>query len=671
MASDKQSGARPRAHGALAAAFLVFCGALGALHLAGRMFPRGMSWGFSHLAYLPGVVTPLYVALLCATLLAAWRGWLNEPLRRVALWADAHGWSFGAVSAALVLFLSVPFHIGAPLLGDSFTYIRNLTDAFAGTYPLGVWHEPLAMYSYYGALKLLGSTSEAGVIGAYVALDALCAVVYAVAVTRAVRLLVDDPQERFLAAVWALVMPTTLFFFGYVEIYALTLTALALYLWLSLAVLAGRVRFIILPPALLLMVFLHYLNGLLGIALLYVAYREHRRGRTAEVLVGCAIAAAGAIGVFAAVGFEIGRLMDQSPISHFLSLGTDISKFNAYSQAFTLLSWNHAVELANFALLMFPCALFLLVVIGARRARLVAESPRASMLALIIVPYVLLIALTKIQQGMGNDWDVTAGYFALFTLGTVALLAAAFGAEERRRLLLLAVGTTAVHSLLWFAMNTDADASVRRIEELLDRRMVSQLGQYTITLHLVRYDEYRGDSLAPPERWQRYSYDFPDDPRGYANTIEALRRAHDPNATRMVAFYDRWMAIDPSNAELRRKCFELCTQTGSALFAADSVKAAIPFFERAVLLEPRSAAASTNLGGALAGDGRTELAVRFLKEAIAIDSAYSDAYFNLAMVYEDMGRAAESATALRKAASLGNQAAMSYLARGAARGGGR
>lgn len=641
---------------------VILCG----LHLYGAIEPGSMNWGFHFLGYLPPYALAAYLAAAALAMVALWRGWLDGPVDRAAAWCDRNPRAFLAAAVAGVLVAAAAFRIRAPLLGDSFTFIRNLTDAFDGTYPLGVWHEPLAMYFFYYALKALQSTGTAELIRAFVYLDALFGIVFVAALARIVRELVDDATERFLLFLWVLWMPTTVFFFGYVEIYGFTLMCLALYLWLSLLVLRRKVSFMFLPPALLVLVFLHYLNGLLGVSLLYLAYRELRERRVREVAFGVVAAAAGLLGILAVARFELGSLMDQSPISHFLSLTGEVSMFNAYSQAFTLFSAGHAVELLNFAILMFPLALFLLVFVLASDARVAASSARSMFLSTITFPYLALIAGTKIQQGMGNDWDVTAGYFVVFTLTSGVLLAGvtAVSVQTRRKVLLLAVSVTALHSFVWFSLDATIDANLRRVQGLFDRRMISQLGHYTIALHLSRYFDFRGDSLEQPALWERYASLYPGDPRGYENSVRYLekRTGGERGAEReLVGVYERWIAADPANAPLRAACADLCGTVGSSLFERDSVKAAITYFEKAVLLSPGSAPASNNLGGALARDGRIDLGVKFFRQAISLDSTFSDAYFNLAMAFEELGEERESLRALEKAAALGNLEAAAYL----------
>ena len=68
------------------------------------------------------------------------------------------------------------------------------------------------------------------------------------------------------------------------------------------------------------------------------------------------------------------------------------------------------------------------------------------------------------------------------------------------------------------------------------------------------------------------------------------------------------------------------------LFAQNRLAEALPHFFKAVELQPASAAAQSDLGGALAQAGRTREAAEHLKQALALDPTYDAARQNLAML---------------------------------------
>ena len=68
------------------------------------------------------------------------------------------------------------------------------------------------------------------------------------------------------------------------------------------------------------------------------------------------------------------------------------------------------------------------------------------------------------------------------------------------------------------------------------------------------------------------------------------------------------------------------------LFAQNRLADALPHFFKAVELAPGSAAAHSDLGGALAQAGRTREAAEHLRRALAIDPTYDAARQNLAIL---------------------------------------
>ena len=68
------------------------------------------------------------------------------------------------------------------------------------------------------------------------------------------------------------------------------------------------------------------------------------------------------------------------------------------------------------------------------------------------------------------------------------------------------------------------------------------------------------------------------------------------------------------------------------LFAQHRIPEALPHFFKAVELSPGSAAALSDLGGALAQAGRTREAAEHLRRALAIDPANEAARQNLAII---------------------------------------
>ncbi len=635
---------------------------LAGLNIYGFFFPGSLNWGFNVLGFLPPYVVGMYIVALMLIFFFYRHPAMTAAISKAAAYAETKPKLFLSLVIALFFIAAFLFKVQAPLLGDSFTFIKNFTDVFTGADQLGIWHEPLAMYFFYHIFNIFQSTTAHDIIQTFFWLDLIMGIGYIIVLFKITRELFEDAGTRLLVFLWVLLLPTTEFFFGYVEIYALTLLCLTVGMYLSILVLKERLSFIVLPPVYMLLLLIHQLNGLLGLALMYITIVQIMKKKWKPVAVGVSIAFVVLLAVLVSVDFTMNRIIEKGPITHFLSFGGDISMVDDYSQAFPVFSFFHGVELVNYLMVMSPFAFVLLTYIVIADFRSFRKSSYLIFFGIISVAYLLLMCVAKIQQGMGNDWDVMGGYFV-----PVTIFAALWFTQQRgdsgfiKNILTFIVLITGVHSFLWFSINSTIEPKIQRVQSFLDRRMVSHIGHYTISLHLSRYFDYRNDSLRQADIWERYTTFFPGDPRGYRNTLEYLQELKRPEYAREARVYESWTAIDKSNEEIQRKYFDLCSKAGTFYFLKDSAGEALRFFEKAAALNPSSPFALNNYGSALARNGNALRAIEYFLAAIKADSTYSKAYYNLGMAYEDAGEKTKSIEALRHAARLNVREAREYL----------
>ncbi|MBT5415959.1 MAG: tetratricopeptide repeat protein [Rhodospirillaceae bacterium] len=79
---------------------------------------------------------------------------------------------------------------------------------------------------------------------------------------------------------------------------------------------------------------------------------------------------------------------------------------------------------------------------------------------------------------------------------------------------------------------------------------------------------------------------------------------------------------------------------------------AVPLIEKAIALNPKSAAYHKNLGSAYQGLGRTEDAIRHHKEALRLDARYHEAHHGLAECHRSRDEHAQAAAAYRRALEI-------------------
>src|SRR3990172_7772319 len=385
--------------------------ALFTLYLTGYFFPGSRNWGFHFLGFLPIPWFFLYIVWMGLSVVLILAGHAEKLVGRLTTMMHRRPTVFLSRTIIGYLILAFSLRVEAPLLGDSFTFIKNYTDFYTGQSPLEPWHEPFAIYFFYLVLEIIGHATISEIMRTFFVVDLALGVIFLIITFQICRQIIGDPTDRMLVFLFLIFLPYINFFFGYVEIYALTLTLLSLYVYLGVLVVNKKLPFALFCLYGTIITFVNYLNGLLWIATGYLALLEFRQGGGKSVVRGFSLSALMALAVLGVVNFDLSRLIDQSPISHFLSLTTDISEYNKYSQAFTLFSVGHAVELANYILLMCPFAFMLIITSLACQPRLAIANPLNTFLGLITISYIGLLGVVKIQQGMANDWDVLASYF--------------------------------------------------------------------------------------------------------------------------------------------------------------------------------------------------------------------------------------------------------------------
>jgi tetratricopeptide (TPR) repeat protein len=632
-----------------------------ALTLSGAALPGALSWGFHGLAYLPQLAIPAYIILFAVAFWGVRRGSIDRLMIRGSQFMDRSPRLFFLAAVSLFLAAALCFRVRVSLLGDSFTLLYNFRDFARGASYLAPWHEPLSMWVIYPAVKALGSLEYPDVAWSFVIMEAISGVVFLAVIFLLVREIFHSPHARLTAFLLCGFMPYMIFFFGYIETYTPALLLLAIFTLVSIKILNRTLPFQVLPTVYVLTTLSHYVLGILGFTVCYCAYREYRESGLRRLVIGFGAAAVVGLAILAAVGFNADLIINSSPISHFLSLSSAVSPVNAYSQAYTMFSVFHLVDLANYLLLMCPlCGVVIIIGWVAERKHLVPEVPVRRWFAIALLPVGGLLFVSKLEQGLCSDWDVFAAAFLLVALAAVVVLSQKENAARVRAASALVVFTF-LQSLLWMTLNSMPDPAVRRFEALSDHRIVSHLGDYTHTLRLFRYFNESGDTTGQVLVWMDYIERHPGDPRSYQNAIE-VRKAYFPfDFTTTSGIYERWMSVDPDNDSLRKNYASFCNDAGTYYYREQTLDTAGIFFERSVGLDSNSAHALNNLGSVLAQRDELEEARKLFQRAIAKDSLYSDAAYNLGTVLIDEGEKAEGMAYIRHSAELGNTRAQEIL----------
>lgn len=628
---------------------------------SGFFVTSSLNWGVNFLAFLPWQIFFLYgiAGLVILTLGLRWQpaGFLERsaPLaeRRVPL--------FLAAVLALFVVAAFVFRVKVSIWGDGITLVKDIVDHAEGLSPLDPWSEPFSIYFFYAAVTALGPLDFAHIASSFIIIQLVTGVLVIVGFFAIVKTLLPDPVHRTMTFLLLLVLPYMEFFFGYIETYPPAMLTLVLFVLLSLLVLKERASFAFVPPLWIVLTFTHYINGLYLPSVVYLAYREYHAGRRKSVIAGFGAAAGVLAVILTLVSITSQRLIDLSPVSHFLSLTGDISPMNAYSQAYTILSPFHIADLLNYLVLMAPFALLIIIILAVRRKReLLAQDPVGQWFAAALVPVFGYLLLAKLEQGTANDWDVFAGHFIPLTL-FAAYLYWRFVTKDAVRTFVLILAMSALQSTIWFSANATTEQNIRRFQTMWDNRILSQLGQYTMSLRLTRYYDAIGDTLKEIDTWDRYTALYPGDPRGYDNEIASIDLFAPGDFRRRVEVYDRWVRIDPSNDSLRRVAAGACLSAGNVSFGHGALDSAAALYAKALAYDSTLSKAYNNLGSVLAQKGQLDRAKALFAKAIGIDPGYGDAYYNLGNASYDTGDPRGGSGNLIAAARLGNASAQEAL----------
>jgi tetratricopeptide (TPR) repeat protein len=643
-------------------AALVFSALLVVLHLLALFSPSALNWGFHFLAFLPPFVVLLYVSAAIAGCFGALSGHGERWVGSASNFLFRRPLQFLSVILIAFVVSAAAFRITVPLLGDSFYLVRNYSESLQGIAPLYARNEPLATYYFALLLNARHVSTFGGFMATFFIAELLLGIGFIINAFVIIRAVLSDSKSQLLALLLVLVVPYIQVFFGYVETYSVVLFTLSLYILACVLSLKGKAPFPLVPLSFLLLALVHYLSILSLPSLLYAAYREYRHRGFRPVLIGFGCAAAVFLALLVGVNFDVSQFSSAVPHHHYLSISKPEDAADAESQAYTLFSPFHALDLANYLILMSPGVFLLLIFAAVRDKFSVPGSPVQRLLFLAIAPVFSFLLIVKFDLGAAKDWDVFAPYFFLTTLlAGISFLEPFKPGSAKITLLVLVI--SALNSLLYVGLNSTKQASIRRYMSLADPRTVSHLSRYAFSLHLSQYDHQVGNSPGALDIWKRYITSDPSDGRGYRNLITNLGMeidlprgpepavpAHVPEQIRDT--YERWLTVDSTNDALRTEFTRFCIDAGNDSFHKERLDEAESYYSLAIRTQPDNANAYNNLGSVYAQEGKRDRAVELYRKALGLRPEYAEALYNLGNLYAEQGDSAQSRQLLAHAARL-------------------
>lgn len=645
-----------------------------AIHAYAAFNPTALNWGIHHLGFFPLELRLTWLALAAVLLL--------PPVTRVLVhWLQGVISALGKMNTILLYALT---SIGAItvfwifrsklyLLGDGLLDLRAIDRA-----PLPVRdgyfeREPLAgtvhWFVHQFVLKPLGIGAPEM---AYVLVSITCGAVFIVFLVRLAQLLTSMPLERALIVGFILFSGIAQFFFGYVENYTVLAVTMLGYFIAAVSYLQRRTPLIV--PSLVFAIMLALQAGViaLGPSLLYLYYLEFRSNRVRAGIAGVVTIVA-VVGILMLCGYSVEALSrvvlmrGSASGTHILPLTT----IGADSQAYTLFSFWHLVDIVNEQLIVAPFGLLLVMVgwwanrkkqlavsssdgtrlgkeetqpdkrSGGQKAKRHIHLERSELTIFLVIAALVALALTVIfncEIGASRDWDVMGVY--QLPMMVLAVYLVTMSGEVQKAVVPVVVGVIALtfwHTIPWIGVDAEKEMAFTRFECLRDRRLWSQHAGYyalrSLTYELSGNNQV-GRALAACEA---YISEYPMDVRGYV---------YEANA-----YYQR--GEKEKEFSVLRRAFQsnMCDYSGlihlgNHFLERANLDSAVLVWQRAIEVDSNGFEAYNNLGALYLQKHDYHSASYYLNAASQRDTSSSkiEIYRNIGMVHyflNDYAKAAE------------------------------
>ena len=466
-----------------------------AFHLFGCFNPSALLWGTDLFSFLPDLLKVALLILMIAVLFPSVQGviihvvsLLTEKLEKIS--------RSRRVVAITVSFLiaAVLFWIGREkvfLLGDGNLVIRLIRDIRAvSDIPPFFKNEPLAGYLiwriYQGMLHLHIPADEEMTIHV---VSIACSLISLVVLWKIARDFGHNANERFFLFLSCIVLWTSQFFFGYVEVYPPLFMTFVLFVWTSFSCLNGTVRIILPSLSFALLLTLHFGMICMLPAMIFLWYFGVKKGHTLEVFESVGATLLVTAGILWLCGYSTSTFWNAllGRERHLLPLTGKIEYWSAYG----FLSAAHVIDMINLHLLLFPFALVVGIFLILLYHPQSSDSTIYRFFLLVAVCGLLFTLITNSEIGVSRDWDLFATFVSGVALYSIFTLVHSVRTEVvRHRIYCVIIGITALHTIGWITVNAGEESGVLRYRELPDPRL------WGTHAHLSAFEElaiyYRG-----------------------------------------------------------------------------------------------------------------------------------------------------------------------------------
>jgi len=354
-------------------------------------------------------------------------------------------------------------------------------------------------------------------------------------------LLLVRREERLLYTLYLFGTAGTLFYFGYVEFYALAYTLIILYLLAAVRYIRGKAAFWLPAGLYVLAVFAHYESLALLHSMLYLAGIRlgYDRTLTMKTIAWFSFATAG---LWVIAYFATGLYSADSRI---VMPFVDVHNASGV-HSYTLLSFSHLRDLLNIVLLLAPVQFVMIAAAAAQKNRVqLSEMKEARFFFLALFFFAAFVFFANTSLGLARDWDIAA------PLGIIVACAAAVfhtmklpGADPGARPALYYAGFGAlIVAGSWGVSNVNPSMSAARFETILSidanriYRDYSHSGYEALRKYFVNERNLQKDIQLSQKKIEILDY-----PQDYAYLITRSLEIHPSDATEYTGI-QRWMLL--------------------------------------------------------------------------------------------------------------------------------
>ncbi len=617
------------------------------LYIVGVVNPSWWNWGVHHFGFLPLFVSVPAIVIMVLALLPSVQLVIVSKIKRFS------GQIFhnGAFSGYLFSFVTLAaagtlFWVGnakTSLLGDGSMVLRTLP-TFPGTehIPSTAFHnEPLVSFILITIDKFLSSLNFEPSHQLAYQIVALASGVGAIAILMFFsRKLFRETIDRVVFSLFVLASGGSALFFGYIENYSPTYTAVLLYCITGTAFLRKELNPLVPSVAFGILFSCHFGMVVFFPSLIYIVYSAWRsKGAVAAVSCLAAAVLTGAALLWVS-GYSLETFLDVFLKSekHLLPVTGSVGDYQAY----TLFSWAHVLDVSNLLLLISPFAVVIILAGIVVLWRNIFREDVWRFLFLITGCTLGFVIVVNATLGMSRDWDLLAPLIlgVAFSAGIILFEMVQLEKISRRMVTGLTL-ITFCSTAGWVTVNAREESAVARFEHLEDTQLWGRIAVTNAFEELAVY--YRTANNIPKSLEYLDKFIALDslNARIWSNRGMAFVRL-EGDVNQKIRSFNK--AID-----LGLKQWIVYLNLGVSYGEHRQFREALDAFDKALELNPRSEVVLNNIGLTQLKLRRPcSVAIPYFLKAISEQPQYPQPYRNAALCYIEIKDFSSARTYLEK-----------------------